>query len=76
MSAAYRCETCEGEPLWRIERWGDAVVSWACAVHLCIVCEGLQRDWEITQLSVYPAAKRTEWAQLGHRLNQIAEEAS
>jgi hypothetical protein len=75
VSAAYRCETCEGDPLWTIERVGDAVVSWACALHLSTVCEGLQRDWEVSQLSVYLTAKRTEWAQFGHRLNQIAEEA-
>lgn len=76
MSLAYRCETCDGPPLWRIDRWGDAVVSWACAEHLSEVCVGLQRDWEITQLSIYLSAKKTEWAQLGHRLDEIAKEVS
>jgi hypothetical protein len=38
--------------MWRIERLGDAAVSWADAEHLSKVCEGLQRAWERTRLQV------------------------
>lgn len=72
MSRAFRCEKCDGESMWRIERVGDAAVSWACPEDLSSVCEGLQRDWEVTILHVHLQAKGTEWTQLSHSLNQIA----
>lgn len=63
VSYAFCCGTCAGEdPHWRIERLGDAVVSWACDAHLVAVCDGLQRDFEISQLVVTDARKRQEWA--------------
>ena len=49
MSRAFRCgvEVCrELMPDWRIQRRGDAVVSWACDNHLARVCRELQREWE------------------------------
>ena len=49
---AYRCEVCDGAPAWRLDRTGDAVVSWACADHLSTACERLQRDHEITELTI------------------------
>lgn len=52
MSYAYRCETCNGIPWWRIDRVGDAVVSWACKAHLSEVCWGLQRPFHRTELLV------------------------
>ena len=54
MSYAFRCEVCAAMPLWRIERRGDAVVSWACmdGGHLVTVLDRLQRSWEITELVV------------------------
>lgn len=52
MSFAYRCEVCSGAPDWRIERLGDAIVSWACDPHLAEVCRGMQRDWERTELTL------------------------
>lgn len=45
VSYAYRCEVCARPPLWRVERRGDAVISWACMDpgHLVSVLYGLQR---------------------------------
>lgn len=66
MGAAFRCEVCSGEQMWRIERWGDAVVTWACPEHLSQVCETLQRDHEVTQLSVRLSAKLRERNEIEH----------
>jgi len=52
MSVAFRCQICSGERWWRIERQGDAVVSWACTEHLHEVCDDLQRFHERTELMV------------------------
>lgn len=53
MRFAYRCEVCDdGQPAWRLDRCGDAVVSWACVRHLSEVCENMQRDHETTELVV------------------------
>lgn len=49
---ANRCEVCAGNPNWRFDRKGDAVVSWACNDHLLEVLMNLQRDWEDTQITV------------------------
>lgn len=42
MSRAFRCEVDEVPPDWRIERRGDAVVTWSCHDHLAKVCARLQ----------------------------------
>lgn len=56
MSNAYRCEICYVIPIWRLDRHGDAVASWACDFHLSAVCHGMQRDWEDrTEITVYKA---------------------
>jgi hypothetical protein len=52
VSRAFRCQVCEGPYTWRIDRRGDAVVSWADDAHLAEVCVSLQRDWETTELVV------------------------
>lgn len=50
---AFRCESCDvADPRWYIMREGDVAVSWACEVHLSEVCARLQRDHEITELSI------------------------
>lgn len=69
---AFRCETCDCDPMWRITRRGDAVVTWACVAHLSEACERFQRDWEITELVVTPSAKAREWSQLSARLDAIS----
>lgn len=69
---AFRCSVCDQEPLWRIERSGDAAVSWACAPHLSEECERLQRDWEVTELTVYLVPKLREWAEIRQSLQKIA----
>lgn len=70
MSRAYRCEVCDAaDPRWVIERWGDAVVTWACDADLAGVCERLQRDREVTKLSVKNARKAREWAAACRALN-------
>lgn len=76
MSAAFVCEICQTEPLWRLDRHGDAVVSWACAEHLSPVAERMQRDWEITELSVRLIIKMREWNELAANLDAIAKDAS
>lgn len=52
MSLAFRCQICDREPQWTIDRRGDAVVSWACGNDLAAVCDDLQRDYEVTELVV------------------------
>lgn len=61
MSFAFRCEICQVTPWWRIERRGDAVVSWACRDHLSGVAERLQRSWEVTEVVVTFSTTSTEW---------------
>jgi hypothetical protein len=70
---AYRCQVCHGDGVWRIDRRGDAVVSWACREHLSAVCDLLQRHWEVSELVVVLAAKIREWSSIGATLDQIAE---
>jgi len=75
VSRAYCCEACDdADPQWSVERWGDAVVTWACDTDLAEVCERLQRDHEVTKLSVSNARKAREWAGIGRTLNEIAKE--
>jgi hypothetical protein len=57
MAAAYRCEACESIPDWDLERYGDAVASWACHAHLPGVLRDLQRKFEITEISVKPSRR-------------------
>jgi hypothetical protein len=67
----YRCEACDGEPMWRIIRIGDVVTTWACPRHLSQVCEGLQRDFEVTQLAVALYAKAREWAEMSRSFDEV-----
>ena len=71
---ASRCEVCDLDPRWRLDRRGDAVVSWACDPHLAEVCHRLQRDSEITELVVTDVVKRQEWREIGQALNAVSEE--
>lgn len=68
---ASRCESCDGEPMWALDREGDAVVSWACAGHLSEVAEGLQRDHEVTRLVVRLWPKVVEWAEIARSLRGV-----
>ena len=61
-------------PRWRIERRGDAVVSWSCNQDLSEVCLRLQRDHEITELVVSDSVKRSEWAEIGRSLRGVAKQ--
>jgi hypothetical protein len=72
MSLAYRCGTCDGEPVWTITRRGDVVVTEACNDHLAVECARLQRDHEVTELVVVDYAKAVEYAGITRRLNEIA----
>jgi hypothetical protein len=76
VSYAFLCEVCDGPPKWRITRIGDVVVSWACAEHFSEVCDRLQRDWEVTRLSVELCSKLREVAEINTRLREIVEEQS
>lgn len=51
---AYRCETCDTLPDWRVTRLGDAVVTWACNEHLSQACERFYRGVG-TELKLQPA---------------------
>ena len=52
-AAAFDCEICNAPNApWRIERTGDAVISWADSEHLARVCLRLQRVSERTELTV------------------------
>jgi hypothetical protein len=57
---------------WRIERRGDAVVTWSCDAHLAEECKTMQRDFEVSELVVTLAAKQAEWNELGSQLDAIA----
>jgi len=48
----FHCAMCDGDARWRIDRYGDAVVSWACEEHLSHECDRLQRLWEETELTI------------------------
>lgn len=66
---AYCCEVCDSDdPTWRITRRGDVVTSWACDTHLPVVCDRLQRDWEITELVVVHQRKQREWSDINRTL--------
>jgi hypothetical protein len=52
VSAAYRCQECNARPDWRLERRGDAVVTWTCGDHLVLVLWQLQRPVERTEIVV------------------------
>lgn len=62
MSRAFLCEVCHSDPMWRIDRRGDAVVSWACDDDVYTVLHNLQRDWEVTELVVRSSVKLSERA--------------
>lgn len=57
---AYYCLGCDGVAPWRLERQGDAVVTWACDEHLAGVVRGLLRDWEVSHIVVSPS--QWKWA--------------
>jgi hypothetical protein len=69
--AAFRCEIDGIEPRWRVERVGDAAVSWACDPHLAEVCHRMQCDPEITELVVSDHVKRREWREIGDSLGGV-----
>lgn len=72
MSRAFYCGICDGEPQWRITRIGDVVTSWACDEHLATECHRLQRDWEVTELSVQHQPKLREVNAINRALEAIA----
>jgi hypothetical protein len=43
VSRAYHCEKCDGVASWRMDRRGDAAVSWSCNVDVDAVLLRLQR---------------------------------
>jgi hypothetical protein len=75
MSKAFLCEVCEADPMWRVGRIGDAAVTWACAEHLSAVADGMQRDWEVTRLTLILSSKAEEWASIEAALDAVAEES-
>jgi len=73
VSLYLHCEVCDAaDPHWTIMRTGDVVTSWACDEHLAAVCERLQRDSEVTELTVRDSRKAREWAAISQALNKIA----
>lgn len=69
------CETCDDpDPHWEIVRIGDVIVTWACDGHLAAACERLQRDSEVTRLTVEDYRKRKEWAGISRSLSEIAKD--
>jgi hypothetical protein len=70
---AFTCGVCAAnEPTWRIDRRGDAAVSWACDDHLAQECTAMQRDWEVSELVVILAQKAREWSSIGAALEKTA----
>jgi hypothetical protein len=73
MSRAYCCEVCDdSDPRWNLTRVGDVVTTWACDVHLAVAADRLQRDHEVTELTVRDARKAQEWAGISRTLDRIA----
>ena len=58
MGPAFRCEVCLHRPDWRLDRVGDAVVSWACDHDLAEVVRRMQRPGEVTQLVIRKHERR------------------
>lgn len=52
MTPPYHCEVCICPADWRIDREGDAIVTWSCDGHLAVIFTELQRDHEVTRLIV------------------------
>jgi hypothetical protein len=59
---AYRCPFCHEPGTWRLDRYGDAVASWSCELHLAWVMDSLQREGEVTRVTVYRSAHHREGA--------------
>lgn len=74
MPMACHCAKCGAGAAWRVMRRGDGVVSWACPQHLAAVCDGMQRDDELTELVVVLIGTLMEWLQLGARLETISRD--
>lgn len=56
-SLAFRCLMDGDVPDWRIERHGDAVITWACDDHLILVLRDLERAKDNpTKFTVFRAA--------------------
>lgn len=73
MSLYLACEVCDAtDPRWSLTRRGDAALSWACEGHLSQVADGLQRDFEVTELAVRDHRKALKWARIGRALDEIA----
>lgn len=51
----YRCQMCGGVAQFRLDRRGDAAVSWSCATDLADEVVNMQRDWETTEVVVCAA---------------------
>lgn len=48
-SKPYRCGLCDDVPRWRVERVGDATVTWGCPAHLAHVLADflpIDRHWD------------------------------
>ena len=66
VSRAYCCEACgDADPRWQLGRRGDAVIAWACEADLSVVIGRLQRDREVTTVSVTDIRKARARAALG-----------
>jgi len=69
------CEVCDAtKPHWTIMRTGDVATTWACDVHLAVICERLQRHDEITELTIRDSRKLREWVSIRDTLDKIAKE--
>lgn len=71
MSRAFLCAVCDADPQWRITRIGDVATSWACDEHLPSECHRMQRDWEVTELSVQHQPKLREDAEITRALDAV-----
>lgn len=55
MSYAFLCEVCNASAVWRLDRRGDAAVTWTCEEDLSDVLWKMQRNWEVTEVVVRKA---------------------
>jgi len=64
MSRLYCCTVCDTRGTWQVMRRGDVITEWACNEHLAAIADGMQRDFEVTELVVKHLAKAHEWGEI------------
>jgi putative hydrolase of HD superfamily len=65
---SYSCRVCDAYGTWRLARPGEIVTRWACTPHLGEVADAMQRELDVTELTVVHLPKLREWQELTRML--------